>query len=73
MVKNSINIIELFYIPLAQTVEDNAGKTGLMSSQHDGQKKCVCRKLKKKENNQEKRLYEMYLGFRLQCNTHLPF
>ncbi len=37
--KNSRNIIVLFYIPLAQTVEDNAAKTGLMASQRDGQKK----------------------------------
>ncbi len=74
--KNSRNIIVLFYIPLAQTVEDNAAKTGLMASQHDGQKKkldgqfSVCRKLKKDENNQEKRLYETYLGFIVKCNNH---
>lgn len=47
--KNSINIIVLFYIPLAQTVEDNAGKTGLMSSQHDGQKKMCLQKIEEKK------------------------
>ncbi len=54
VVKNCRNIILLFYIPLAQTVEDNAAKTGLMSSQRDGQKKVSAENWRKKKMIQKK-------------------
>ncbi len=62
VVKNR-NIILLFYIPLAQTVEDNAAKTGLMASQ--------LQKIEEKRKwSRKKSLYETYLGFIVKCKNH---